>query len=122
MLGQRLGSYELVEEIGKGGMATVFRAHQPSVNRDVAIKLIRQSIADSPEAVQRFQREARLIARLEHIHILPVYDFDGSHDPPYIVMRLLKGGSRLSATHCRSLRPDEPAAYPLASPTSCPLL
>src|SRR5574342_20443 len=90
---QKLGSYELLEEIGKGGMATVYRAHQASIKRDVAIKLIRKGIADTPDAVQRFQREAQLIARLEHPHILPVYDFDGIHEPPYIVMRYLESGT-----------------------------
>ena len=93
MIGKKLGPYDILEEIGKGGMATVFRAHQASIERDVAVKIIRARIADDPIASQRFQREARLIARLEHPHILPVYDFDGSHDPPYIVMRYLEGGT-----------------------------
>jgi len=93
MLGTKIGSYEVVEEIGKGGMATVYRARQASVDRDVALKVIRRAIANDPEAVQRFQREARLIARLEHPHILPIYDFDGAHDPPYLVMRYLDSGT-----------------------------
>ncbi len=93
MLGETIGSYQILEEIGKGGMATVFRARQASVDRDVAIKAIRRAIADDPESVQRFQREARLIARLEHPHILPIYDFDGAHNPPYLVMRYLESGS-----------------------------
>jgi serine/threonine protein kinase len=58
MIGQKLGPYNIIEEIGKGGMATVFRAHQPSIDRDVAVKLIRTRIADDPTAIQRFQREA----------------------------------------------------------------
>ncbi|MFN8371340.1 MAG: protein kinase [Anaerolineae bacterium] len=93
MIGSKLGAYEIREEIGKGGMATVYRAHQPTVDRDVAIKVIKNSIKDDADAVQRFQREARVIARLEHPHILPIYDFDGSHEPPYIVMRFLDGGT-----------------------------
>ena len=93
MIGQKLGSYEIIEEIGRGGMATVYRAYQPSIERDVAIKVIGRSIAGNEEAIIRFQREARLIAHLEHIHILPVYDFDGAHEPPYIVMRYLEGGT-----------------------------
>lgn len=92
LVGEQLGSYQILEEIGKGGMATVYRARQPSMDRDVALKVIRRGLSD-PAAVQRFQREARLIARLEHPHILPVYDFDGAHDPPYIVMRYLDGGT-----------------------------
>ena len=93
MIGTRLGPYEILEEIGKGGMATVFRAYQPSIGRYVAIKVIHRAIATDDRAVERFQREARLIARLEHPHLLPVYDYDGAHEPPYIVMRYLEGGT-----------------------------
>ncbi|HYO89362.1 MAG TPA: protein kinase, partial [Candidatus Limnocylindrales bacterium] len=93
MIGTRLGPYEIIEEIGKGGMATVFRAYQPSIGRYVAIKVIHRAIATDDRAVERFQREARLIARLEHPHLLPVYDYDGTHEPPYIVMRYLEGGT-----------------------------
>ncbi|HEX2622740.1 MAG TPA: protein kinase, partial [Phototrophicaceae bacterium] len=93
MIGKKLGPYEIREEVGRGGMATVYRAYQPNVDRDVAVKVIHNNIAGDSQAVQRFQREARLIARLEHPHILPVYDFDGSYDPPYIVMRYLDGGT-----------------------------
>lgn len=93
MLGTRLGSYEIIEEVGRGGMARVFRAYQPSVDRYVAIKVIEKNLSNDPLGVERFQREARLIARLEHVHILPVYDFDGANVPPYIVMRYLDGGT-----------------------------
>src|SRR5215218_3586514 len=93
LLNAQLGPYRIVEQIGRGGMAAVYRARQASVDRDVAIKIILKSIAGDPLAVQRFQREAKLIARLEHPHILPVYDFDGTHEPPYIVMRYLEGGT-----------------------------
>jgi serine/threonine protein kinase/uncharacterized protein YraI len=93
MVGTRLGPYTLLEELGRGGMATVYRAHQASVDRDVAVKVIHRAITFDPVAVQRFTSEARMIARLEHPHILPVYDFAGDHDPPYIVMRYLPTGT-----------------------------
>jgi len=93
MIDQRLGPYRITEEIGSGGMATVYRAYQPSMDRHVAIKVIRSSILHEPTLKERFRREARLIARLEHPHLLPVYDFDGDHEPPYIVMRYLEGGT-----------------------------
>ena len=93
MVNTKIGSYEIIEEIGKGGLATVYRAYQPNVGRHVAIKVLRGVFEDNWETLARFQREARMVARLEHIHILPVYDFDGKHDPPYIVMRLLEGGT-----------------------------
>lgn len=93
MLGERIGSYEVLEEAGKGGMTTVYRARQASVDRDFAIEVIRPAIAGDPGAVQRFQREARLIARLGHPHILPIYDLDGAHDLPYLVKCGLDGGT-----------------------------
>jgi predicted ATPase/class 3 adenylate cyclase/tRNA A-37 threonylcarbamoyl transferase component Bud32 len=93
MIGKKLRAYEITEEIGSGGMATVYRAYQPSMDRHVAVKVIHSAILHDPVLRERFQREARLIARLEHPHLLPVYDFDGEHDPPYIVMRYLEGGT-----------------------------
>ncbi len=93
MLGQKIGSYEILEEIGRGGMATVYRAYQSSVNRFVAIKLIQPGIMLEPTIIERFTREAQLVAQLEHVHILPIYDFDGAHNPPYIVMRYLPTGT-----------------------------
>src|SRR5215213_8978667 len=93
MIGTHLGPYELQQEVGKGGMATVYRAYQTSVDRYVAVKVIHKNIAGDEVALERFRREARLIARLEHPHILPIYDFDGAHDPPYIVMRYMENGT-----------------------------
>jgi serine/threonine protein kinase len=93
MIGTRLGPYELIEEVGKGGMATVYRAYQPNVDRFVAVKIIHRSIAADALSLERFQREARLVTRLEHPHLLPIYDYDGAHDPPYIVMRYLESGT-----------------------------
>jgi len=93
MIGQRIGQYEIVEEIGRGGMATVFRAKQLNADRSVAIKVIHSNIAGDKSALERFVREARLVARLEHPYIIPVYDYDGLHNPPYIVMRFLESGT-----------------------------
>lgn len=93
MIGTRLGPYELIEEVGKGGMATVYRAYQPAVDRFVAVKVIHRSIAGDSSAIERFQREARLVTRLEHPHLLPIYDYNATHDPPYIVMRYLESGT-----------------------------
>jgi len=117
MIGTRLGSYEIIEEIGRGGMATVYRAFQPQVDRFVAIKLIRNSILDDPMARERFQREARLVARLEHPHLLPIYDFDGEHNPPYLVMRYLEGGTLKDILSQRQL-PFEEIAFLIRQITS----
>jgi class 3 adenylate cyclase/tetratricopeptide (TPR) repeat protein len=110
MIGTTLGPYQIIEEIGRGGMATVYRAHQPSVGRDVAIKTLLKGIGSDEQAVLRFQREARLVARLEHPHILPVYDFDGACEPPYIVMRLLETGT-LKDVLLRQTLSQEEAVY-----------
>ncbi len=93
MIGKRIGPYEIVEEIGKGGMATVYRAYQPNLDRYVAIKIIHRAIALEAASLERFQREARLLTRLVHPHLLPIYDYDATHDPPYIVMRYLESGT-----------------------------
>jgi len=103
MIGTKLGPYEIIEELGKGGMATVYRAYHPPMERYVAVKVIRRQLVEELAARERFQREARIIARLEHPHLLPVYDFDGGHDPPYIVMRLLEGGTLKEALAGRRL-------------------
>lgn len=110
LLGKQLGPYQILDEIGKGGMAAVYRARQTSIERDVAIKVILKGILGDPSNIQRFQREAKLIARLEHPHILPVYDFDGSHEPPYIVMRYLEGGT-LKDVMAQGLLPLNEVAY-----------
>ena len=107
MIDKRLGPYRITEEIGAGGMATVYRAYQPSMDRHVAIKVIRGSVLADPTLRDRFRREARLIARLEHPHLLPVYDFDGDHEPPYIVMRYLEGGTLRQVQEQGRLPPEE---------------
>jgi len=91
--GQMLGPYRIINQIGQGGMAAVYKAYQPSMDRNVAIKVLPSQLADSKEFVARFQREARTIARLEHPHILPVFDFGEDHGVTYFVMRYLEAGT-----------------------------
>lgn len=93
MIGTRLGQYELVEELGKGGMATVYRAYHPTMERFVAVKVIHRAMAIDEAGLERFRQEAKLIATLEHPHLLPVYDYSASGDMPYIVMRYLEGST-----------------------------
>ncbi|NJL94187.1 MAG: serine/threonine protein kinase [Anaerolineae bacterium] len=93
LIGQTIdGRYEVKELIGRGGMAMVYRAAQPAMGRDVAIKVILPDVGSGPEFVQRFQQEAQIVARLEHPHILPVYDFGEYRGQAYLVMRLLEAG------------------------------
>jgi serine/threonine protein kinase/DNA-binding LacI/PurR family transcriptional regulator len=94
--GRQLNGFTVQERIGRGGMATVYSAFQPSVNRSVALKIILldSNQGEKDEFRQRFAQEAKVIASLEHIHILPIYDY-GIYDGEiaFLAMRLLRGGS-----------------------------
>jgi serine/threonine-protein kinase len=100
-IGKKLGAYEIGEPIGQGGMATVYKAFQPGMNRTVAVKVLPPLLAQNATFLARFRQEAQVIARLEHAHILPVYDYGESDPTPasgaggvvYIVMRYLDGGA-----------------------------
>jgi serine/threonine protein kinase len=93
LIGKQLGQYEILDEIGRGGMATVYRARQQSMNRTVAIKVLPRHLLHDPGFYERFEREVDVIAHLEHPHILPIYDYGQDEGLPYIVMRYLAGGS-----------------------------
>ncbi|MCC7446548.1 MAG: SUMF1/EgtB/PvdO family nonheme iron enzyme [Anaerolineae bacterium] len=93
LAGQTLGNYKLYEPIGTGGMAVVYRGEQLTIQRPVAIKVLSANFALDPEFVRRFRREAETAARLEHAHIVTVYDFGSAGDVLYVVMRYLPGGS-----------------------------
>ena len=86
-----LRGYRIIERIGVGAFAVVYRAHQPAVGRDVAIKVIRAELANQAEFVRRFEAEAHLVARLEHPHIVPLYDYWREPGAAFLVMRLLAG-------------------------------
>ncbi|MCL6649848.1 MAG: protein kinase [Chloroflexi bacterium] len=93
--GSHLGQYLIREQIGQGGMATIFRARQETLGRDVAIKVLPAYLAADPEYLARFRREATAIAQLQHPNILPVYDFGEQDGQTYIVMLLVPGGQTL---------------------------
>src|SRR5919206_4538957 len=112
LVGQTLGrgEYRLVARLGAGGMGVVYEAEQASLQRRVAVKVLWPHLTQEPGLVDRFNREARIAARLEHPHILPVYGFGEEDGLLYLVMRLVRGGSlkdRLRAEGPR--RPGWPA-------------
>ena len=74
LIGKTFGQYRIISQIGLGGMATVFEAYQPSMDRYVALKVLSTYLTEDPAFIKRFQQEAKIIAQLEHLHILPVYD------------------------------------------------
>jgi serine/threonine protein kinase len=89
----KIGRYEVKSEVGRGGMATVYRGYDPRFERDVAIKVLPPAFQHDPQFRVRFEREAKTIALLEHPAIVPVYDFGEEAEQPYIVMRFMSGGS-----------------------------
>lgn len=93
LIGQEIKTYEIRDMIGKGGFGAVYLAHQPSVGRDVAIKIILPQFANKPEFIRRFDSEAQIVARLEHPHIVPLYDYWRDPTGAFLVMRYLRGGS-----------------------------
>jgi tRNA A-37 threonylcarbamoyl transferase component Bud32 len=93
LIGTTLGPYQILEQLGQGGMATVFKAYQPAMDRFVAIKVLPRHMAGDPQFRARFQREARTIARLEHRYILPVHDSGEQDGVHYMVMRYTEGGT-----------------------------
>jgi transcriptional regulator with XRE-family HTH domain len=93
LTGRAIRGYALAERIGIGGMGSVYRAIQPNVEREVAIKIILPAFANHPDFIRRFEAEAQLVARLEHPHIVPLYDYWREPGVAYLVMRLLRGGN-----------------------------
>lgn len=93
ILGRTLGGYKIVKPLGIGGMATVYKAFDPQTERHVAIKILPEYYAQYPEFRIRFEREAKSIAQLEHLHILPIFTYGEEDDITYIVMRYLDGGT-----------------------------
>ncbi|MEN8173660.1 MAG: serine/threonine-protein kinase [Chloroflexota bacterium] len=90
---EKIGRYKVLAELGRGGMATVFRAADPNFEREVAIKVLPKVFLHDEQFRVRFEREAKVVAALEHSSIVPVYDFGEQDGQPYIVMRLMTGGS-----------------------------
>src|SRR5512136_26496 len=89
--GQTLGKYRILEPLGRGGMAQVFKAYHPQLDRYVAVKVLRSDLVEEAEFLARFQREARAVAALRHPNIVQIFDFDVQNDLYYMVMELLEG-------------------------------
>src|SRR5262245_49204092 len=89
--GTHLGPYEILSAIGKGGMGEVYRARDPKLDRDVAIKVLPEAVAKDSHALARFEREAKAVAALSHPNILSIFDFGTQDGTAYAVMELLEG-------------------------------
>src|ERR1700680_3587401 len=110
-IGDKLGPYEVLAPIGKGGMGEVYRARDPRLNRDVAIKVLPQAFA-TDAARERFQREARAASALDHPNICVVHDVGEATGHPFLVMELLNG--KTLRDHIGSQPLDIPAALTLS--------
>ena len=90
---RNIRGYELHEKLAEGAFGTIYRGTQPSVGREVAIKVVKPELADDPRFIARFEAEAQLVARLEHPHIVPLHDYWREPGGAFLVMRYLRGGS-----------------------------
>jgi serine/threonine protein kinase/tetratricopeptide (TPR) repeat protein len=90
-VGENVGPYRIIDQLGQGGMATVYKAYHPALDRFVAIKAMHLAFMEDTSFLARFQREAQVVARLDHPNIVPVYDFSEHQGRPYLVMRFIDG-------------------------------
>lgn len=90
-IGENVGPYRIIAQLGSGGMATVYKAYHAALDRYVALKVLHPAFKEDPNFLARFQREAKIVAKLEHPHIVPVYDFNQHDGQPYLVMRYVEG-------------------------------
>ncbi|MCY3978997.1 MAG: protein kinase [Chloroflexi bacterium] len=93
LIGKMVNGYEILSQVGQGGMATVFLARQRSMNRNVALKILPSAFSNDATYLQRFKREVKIVSQLEHRNIVPVYDFGEFESQPYIAMRYMPAGS-----------------------------
>src|SRR5205823_14036415 len=91
--GLQLGQYRIVEQVGRGGMATVYKAFQPALDRHVAVKVLPGFYAEDPQFLERFRQEARTVSQLRHPNILAVFDLGEQDGVTYMVSELLPGGT-----------------------------
>lgn len=90
-LGESVGPYRVIEQLGQGGMATVYKAYHAALDRYVAIKVLHPVFLEDASFHQRFDREAKVIAKLEHPNIVPIYDYAEHNGQPYLVMKYIEG-------------------------------
>lgn len=90
-VGDNVGPYKIIEQLGQGGMATVYKAYHAALDRYVALKALHPAFGEDVTFSARFQREARVVAKLEHPHIVPVYDYAEHEKRPYLIMKFIEG-------------------------------
>ncbi|MEM7351674.1 MAG: protein kinase [Acidobacteriota bacterium] len=111
LIGERLGRYRISASLGHGGMAEVFRARDDKLGRDVAIKVVLPHFASEEQFLTRFEREAQVVASLEHPNILPIFDFGEHQGLPFLVMPLVRGGTLADRMQGEALDPSTVIAW-----------
>lgn len=104
--GEHVGPYRIVAKLGQGGMATVFKAYHPALDRFVAIKVLHPAFKEDPNFLARFQREAKVVARLDHPNVVSIYDYSEHQGHSYLVMKFIEGRT-LKAALARGPLPSE---------------
>jgi serine/threonine-protein kinase len=105
--GENVGPYRIIEKLGQGGMATVYKAYHAALDRNVALKVLHPAFREDPHFLERFHREAKLVARLEHSNIVPIYDFAEHEGRPYLVMKFIHGQTLKSRLQSGSISLEE---------------
>src|SRR5687767_5467174 len=105
--GSRVGSYEIISPLGAGGMGEVYRARDPRLNRDVALKVLPSAFADDPERLARFEREAQVLAALNHPHIATIHGIEEKDGARALVLELVEGETLAEIIARGPLAPNE---------------
>ncbi len=111
LIGEQLGNYQILDELGRGGMARVYRARQINLDRECALKLLRPELAEDESFIDRFMREARAVAKLDHPNIVPVYDTGRVGPYHFLAMKFLEGATLAQILQNGRLDPRRVAAY-----------
>ncbi len=106
-IGEDVGPYKILAQVGQGGMAIVYKAHHASLNRNVAIKAMNVNLKENPDFIERFKREARLVAQLDNPHIVPIYSIGDQGGQPYLVLKYIEGQTLKSRLGVAPLRGAE---------------
>src|SRR3972149_1517428 len=106
-VGENVGPYRIIEQLGQGGMATVYKAYHAALDRYVAIKVLHPAFLQDPNFLKRFQREARAVATLEHPNTVPVYSFSNHGLQPYLGLKYIEGHPRKARLRSGRLSKEE---------------
>lgn len=106
-VGMQIGPYRILEPLGQGGMAMVFKAYHAALDRYVALKVLHPALLEDPNFLARFRREARVVAKLDHPNIVPIYDFNEHQGRPYLVMKYIEGETLKARLKRGRLSPEE---------------